>query len=1051
MAPLNINTITASAGAGKTTRIVSEIANEVKDRPPEELVATTFTVKAADELIERARAQLFVTDQADKAVRLLGARFGTVNSVCGQIVAEHAFELGRSPRADVISEESIERILATAASEAISKHAPVLNRVADTFGYFEPTFFDRPDWRKTLNKLMDLARANGISPQDLKASADKSVQTFLALLRPLPPGVTEEQIDQALVVAVDVALSKLPATQGGDTKKAIAVLRKAKSRFNQNEPLNWVDWARLSKAKATKKDGTEFGKAIELVNAAASIHPSHPRLRRESELFIRTLFECTADSMTAYAEYKSTRGLVDFTDQEMLAREVIANPAMRKRLAERVSRVFVDEFQDSSPLQIAIFTSLAEIVDISTWVGDPKQAIYGFRGADSNLTQAAFLGAGAGTKAGDPLLVSYRSRKGIIDLVNAAFEPSLTAMGLSSADHKFSGTKREEAGFTKSPLAVWPMPGAIPMQSASLAEGVRNALANPDQWPVDNRNNGVRPLSVGDIAILCRTQAEVSRYAAALSQAGIPVAVDREQLSATPHVEVVLAALRWVADQSDRLALAELARFFSDDPHSDTWLQAIGADDPVEALKAANPISGDLDSLREKILALTPAEMVDAIIALPPLMSRVERWGAHSVRLDDLEALRGYARKYETECTGSGKPATLSDLIISFGASKAKRPKSLRPDAVKVMTYHSAKGLEWPMVILTSMNWEPKPHLYDPTAEADSAVDWLNPLKDRWIRYWPWPYGPQEDGVGLDAAAENSELGRRAIKRTNEEETRLLYVGITRARDYAVFAPSVKNASTWPQVLDAGAPAATHLSLPGKAGDKARAGTLEFDVEVTELAAPDEVAGRIALSQTHVRVTRPAVARKPLFRRPSSDATGVEYIVKSRIDVGPRIGIVGNADMAMVGEAVHAIMAADNIKADRAARIATAGRILQTWGVSQVQAEDILKASDALHAYIQSTWKEPVIQRETPVSARIADQLISGRIDLLVGHSGGYAIIDHKSFPGAQDKLDEKATGYGMQLSIYGDAVTAATGKPVTGLLVHMPIVGKLIEVVAKT
>ncbi len=88
-----ISAIVASAGTGKTTRIVEDIAHEVETRDPEQIVATTFTVKAADEIIERARARLFSIGRTDQAARLLGARFGTVNSVCAQIVAEHAFEL----------------------------------------------------------------------------------------------------------------------------------------------------------------------------------------------------------------------------------------------------------------------------------------------------------------------------------------------------------------------------------------------------------------------------------------------------------------------------------------------------------------------------------------------------------------------------------------------------------------------------------------------------------------------------------------------------------------------------------------------------------------------------------------------------------------------------------------------------------------------------------------------------------------------------------------------------------------------------------------------
>src|SRR5690606_1146412 len=100
-----------------------------------------------------------------------------------------------------------------------------------------------------------------------------------------------------------------------------------------------------------------------------------------------------------------------------------------------------------SPLQLAIFTALAEIVQESTWVGDPKQAIYGFRGADTNLTQAAFTGAAADKDPSNILSKSWRSRPGIVELSNAMFSPVLERMGLPAAEHAFSGTNRSDDDF----------------------------------------------------------------------------------------------------------------------------------------------------------------------------------------------------------------------------------------------------------------------------------------------------------------------------------------------------------------------------------------------------------------------------------------------------------------------------------------------------------------------------------------------------------------------------------------------------------------------------
>lgn len=95
-----------------------------------------------------------------------------------------------------------------------------------------------------------------------------------------------------------------------------------------------------------------------------------------------------------------------------------------------------------------------------------------------------------------------------------------------------------------------------------------------------------------------------------------------------------------MADASDRLALAELARFFSDDPESDAWLGAAAEADAESALSDLVPVAEALAVLRTDILALTPAELVGAVTALPEVMARIERWGDTAIRFDDLEALR---------------------------------------------------------------------------------------------------------------------------------------------------------------------------------------------------------------------------------------------------------------------------------------------------------------------------------------------------------------------------------------------------------------------------
>ncbi len=1042
-----ITTVVASAGAGKTTRIVGTIATEVASRDPETIVATTFTVKAADELIERSRAKLFELGMPDKAARLLGARFGTVNAICGQIVSENAIALGRSPRAEVIPESSVPRIFAIAADTAIERHAPALNELAEIMGFFEPkrtADAGRSDWRTTVRRLIELARANGISSSELAISAERSVETFLELLPSASPRSSDE-FDANLLAAVRSAVCAVPAEFSATAKTHVALLRQIDAEIRRGGRISWPNWARLSKVSCAKKDGQAFIDALDAVAQAAGRHPEHPRLREDCSRFIRSVFACAGEALAAFQAYKAERGLLDFTDQEALALQVLRDPAMSASLGERIGRLFVDEFQDSSPLQVAIFTAMSDLVDTSTWVGDPKQAIYGFRNADSALTQAAFAGvAASSSEPQDVLATSYRSREGIINLVNAAFPPALGAMGLKAEEHAFTGTGRSEDGFTQAPLAVWWLEGKLELQYAALAAQIRDLVKSDAPWEVAAKPKGVRALRAGDIAILCRSKADIAKVSAALSQQGIKAAVEREGLAQTSHVQLVMAAFRWVADPTDRLALAELARFFADDPASKSWLEALGAENSSEAMLAAVPISSDLSAIREHILSLTPADLVDAILLLPELNRRVESWGDVAARVDDLEALRGFARSYEESCASEGSPATPSGLALALAAENPARPRSLQDDAVKVMTYHGAKGLEWPVVILTGLGKEPEPRLFEPTAEADGEIDWQNPLTGRWIRFWPWPYASQKKDVYLDASAPNSTLGQKAAIRTRDEEARLLYVGMTRARDHLVFAPPAKGTLHWLKVL--AGDGLEHFTLPPATGDGIRAGTETFPARIATLVSNEGVDAQPPVV-SFGRIARPTTQRAPLYRRPSEASSDATFIIIEKAIIGPRLPFAGTPDMPLLGEAVHAIIAADQSDAPLDRRLAQAQAILDRWGVHQVAAQDVLGANERLLSEISRRWPNATVRRETPIAARIGDQVVTGRIDLLVEHEFGFAVIDHKSFPGSPDSWDARATAYGPQIGLYAEALDKARPSAKIEIFVHMPVVGGFLHI----
>src|SRR3546814_20713869 len=121
-----------------------------------------------------------------------------------------------------------------------------------------------------------------------------------------------------------------------------------------------------------------------------------------------------------------------------------------------------------------------------------------------------------------------------------------------------------------------------------------------------------------------------------------------------------------------------MAWFFADDPESEAWLEAAADDQPDMALRALVPAADALEALRGQVLNLTPAELIDAVVTTAVVIGRIERWGDHATRLDDLEALRGFAATYDSACADSGAAATLQGLLLALAAVAPKTSEKAR-------------------------------------------------------------------------------------------------------------------------------------------------------------------------------------------------------------------------------------------------------------------------------------------------------------------------------------------------------------------------------------
>ena len=582
-----VEIISASAGTGKTTKLAKLIHEAIAagTARPEAILATTFTNRAAAELAERAREALLEVGETDAAHRLHAARVGTVNGVCGGIVHDFAFLHGLSPRVSVLDEQKARDEPLRAGVEALPRE--LLNELEDIYvrmgpvgahpgGIMAPGEWD---WQQDVVRIVNLARSNAIDADSFPNFAERSTAALLGFLQ--SPAAHADTLDRALEVALEEFLVNVDL-DADTTKKTGEACQRARSALARGaRDLPWSEWANLAQLDPGKKSHPQG----DAVREAAGAHDRHPRLHDDLRRAVRAVFEAAAYVLEAYQAHKRALGVIDFVDQETEALKLLQEEAVREQLREEIDLVLVDEFQDTSPIQLAIFLELSKIAPRSVWVGDPKQAIYGFRGADPTLMDAAVATLLEG-KPPETLDRSYRSRLELVRLTSELFAPAFAESGIPEE------LVRVHPGISGEPEGLGPIferwvlePGVNektgnPRRNAqldliSLAAGVCALLADPEARVRDRSTGEARAIEPGDVAVLCFRNDQCTGLARELESRGIRAVVGRPGLIATLEARLAIAALRLWIDPADSLARAELARWLEHGEDGEGWLTKV--------------------------------------------------------------------------------------------------------------------------------------------------------------------------------------------------------------------------------------------------------------------------------------------------------------------------------------------------------------------------------------------------------------------------------------------------------------------------------------------
>ncbi|MGE0520271.1 MAG: UvrD-helicase domain-containing protein [Candidatus Binatia bacterium] len=1116
--------VEAAAGTGKTTQLVDRVVAMLGSgrATVEGLVAVTFTEKAAGELKLRLRAGLeaarhAASEPAERAnleaalARLEEARVSTIHGFCADLLRDHPVEARVDPQFRVLTEGEAER----------------LHREA--FGRWLQRQLAAPG--EGVRRA--LRRANS-SDDDTAANRLRHASWTLANWRNFPSPWRRAAFARA--AALDTILDEVCAfadmTERGaandplflDTE-AVRRLRGAVGRTAGLAPRDddGAEAALVALAADPKfarprgGRGRYYAKDI----ARESVRSAHAELcaalgafRQAADADLAAaLRDELQGSLDEYEALKARLGALDFFDLLVRARDLVrVDQGVRARLQRRLTHFFVDEFQDTDPLQAEILLLLAAddpaeqdwravrpIAGKLFLVGDPKQSIYRFRGADVGVYQAVkeLVLASGGEHV--QLTTSFRGAPSLQQFVNATFAPLMTGDAATlQAEYVPLAAHRAEAEGQPSVIAL-PIPrpyGVRQIAKTAIERSLPDAVAafvdwlvHQSGWTVTERERpGDRvPVAPRHICLLFRNfdsrwAGDITRaYVTALQARGLPHLLvggrsfhDREEVAT---MRAALAAIEWPDDELAVYATLHGSLFGIGDEALLLYRHAHRALHPFR--RVSGPLDAELAPIADALGVLAQLHRVrnrqSIADTIAQLLAVTRAHAGFALRpsgeqvLANVLHLTELARTYERAGAVSFR-GFVERLIEDAEHGRATEAPILEEgsEGVRMMTVHKAKGLEFPVVVLADL-----------TTRATGSVDrWVD--ADRGVcalRLSGW------------APVELAEHERTEAARDEAEAVRIAYVAATRARDVLVvpavgdepFARgwvSCLNVALYPGADQRPRPAVapgcppfgrdTVLERPPevaldadgvKPGAYARDGhcVVWWDPAVLALGAapqfglrqeelldkrvpPAVPAERLAAYRTWEAARTAARTRGAEPRRRIETATARAL---AATDPSPQVELLelpraeARPRGPRFGALVHAVLATIELGADGAAVAAAAALHGRLLGA---RAEEVAAAADAAaaalaHPLLGLARAARACWRETPVSFVAADGAFIDGVVDLAFHADGEWVV--VDFKTGHE-LADRLDAYRRQVALYARGIAEATGEPARAVLLRI-------------
>ena len=1043
----NVTYINASAGSGKTYTLTHKLAELIKSGlvRPEQVIMTTFTVKAANEMKEEAKKVLYENGLFEAATQLDQAMIGTIHSIANSLIKKYWFFLGLSPDMGVMAEEDTQFYISQSLSELpthdeLNQLHAFCESVGIQFGYFSgKNGLNYDFWKSDIDKVIALTTNYEIE------SYDRSVRESLDFIHGfVHPSVKLDYSPETLMAILDEHVS-FAGTQRESKKKQDVLTEIRRLKRGVNAPtISW--YKRLS---SVLNSWTKCGaRGTQMREELADLWHSE-LVYKEQERYIRLLFQLAERWKERFRTFKKERNLLDYNDMEKYLRDLLANKELAEEIRMGYRFLFVDEYQDCSPIQVKIFDRLSELMEHSYWVGDYKQAIYGFRGSDITLTKAVVDRIATGENGCDTetLDTSYRSLPGIVEVCNETFKH--TFKGVLDEGSIVLKTHRTNDEKIRS-VRLWDMEDP---ESVGIADHIAYLL-----------KQGVKP---SDIAVLGRTNAPLDALAGILTGTyGIPANRQEVRVSEIKCTPLVLALLALVESEKDSLAKAQIAVLTEEGYGTNKIIEEKLLVDANEEIKESSylndvPLVRRLLELRPMLKQQSVGALIETMVIELDLYNEIKKIGQvdESVSCLDTIVQSGYA--YEQHCLQMSLPATVKGFVDYLAVMDPVGKGNA--NGIQLHTYHSSKGLEWKYVILTQLYEKKndpkkcvKQDIYGIRFSYSEQPSASTPYPEVFIRVIPFIYGAGNTNVPADIQQqiEESSLYKEVIKDSLAEANRLLYVGMTRPRDVLIVAlePHKKDVHTLQWLEDVG----LDCVRPDAQHDIFGVGCCFEDDTMTQDQF-DSLSGYRYLAENENMKTR----RIPYHQEPCDE--GVKCLspsklhVKGMVDASYQIcehmqqgTLVGNT-MADVGNCIHQIFCGIEQHINSESYYTN---LIESYGLKTYLTDyaAIRKAWEMLVNWLTEQFGAAInIYHERPFTLLKDGNVYSGSIDLVWQTSDGDILIDFKTCPLGQkyilDSDSEHYAGwYAGQLDAYTDALEEA-GEKVLKRFIYYPVSGMMCEI----